>query len=111
MSPRKEVVVSPEAVFIVSLLALAVAVMLAATVTLRTVAPPEHRFGEETRERSEQGIPVRVICPTTTLPTFVELTRRPSPDVGLMVLSCAEFAGAPTCEQACVAMPVPLVSA
>jgi len=102
---------SPEAVFIVSLLALAVAVMLAAAVSLRTLRPPaiKEHVAEAT---TGVGVPVKIICPTTTLPTRVELTRRAGMDDGLLVLAC-EFFGeeVPSCNQACVTMKVPTVSA
>jgi hypothetical protein len=102
--------VSPEAVFVVSLLALAVAVVLAGSVTYGIFAPTLPALAEEAGSFAE-GIPVKVICPRTTLPTLVELARRPAPEAGLQVLACAEFGGAPSCTQSCVSMSVPLVSA
>jgi len=102
--------VSPEAVFIVSLLALAVAVVLVAGVSLNILALPLPTRAAPV-ETLPAAIPVKVTCPRTTLPTPVMLARKPFPEMGLEVLSCAEFDGAPSCTQSCVSMPVPLVSA
>lgn len=102
-----------EGALILILLALAMVAILASFFTLRAVPPawlPEPAGRQPVGVHA--GVPVSVICPRTTLPTRVELTRMDPTGTDLDVLTCEEFGdGRPSCHTPCVRMGYPLVQA
>lgn len=102
-----------EGALIFILLSLAMVAILASFFTLRAVPPawlPEP--GARQAVGVPAGVPVRVICPRTTLPTRVELTRMEPDGTDLDVLTCEEFGDAgPSCHKPCVRVGYPLVQA